>query len=375
MSDEPGTNLHGLQEYLDGRLSSERRAAFEARLESEPALRLELESALELRAALGEEGPELSPGFFARTRARFEESSRPTKGWSFRLLSWETAGVAAAAALATALFVPRLTQQGLPADLGAVATEKNQAVVVDVLKDEEPAFAPDPAEERTLREEEGWEEAPVGEMKQAALPAAPKAKLEKSRDRDMADIESERLESPGKQAPPPAPSSVKSDQRAGRDQELELSIQGSAAGETRHKRIALDDDALPTDAPTEAGGAERGQRSAVAARESRPVVVELPAGLIDREQLRSVERVEEWLALLGGSYGEAIEMLGPPAADRRLVLIGPRNGLVCNALTVTDDQHSHRIEWTRSPMQRAADGGCALVLPLDGRTVSIADPR
>jgi len=369
VSDQPGTDLRGLQEYLDGRLSSERRAAFEARLEREPALRLELESALELRAALGEEGPELSLGFYTRTRARFEESSRETKGWSFRLLSWETAGVAAAAALATALFVPRLTQQGLPADLGAVATEKNQAVVVDMLKDEEPAFAPDLAEERSLGEEERWEDSP----------AAPKAKLEKKGRRDVADVES--------------------DLRAGRDQDLELSTQGLATGETQRKRIAFDDDSFRAAAPTEAGSAapvdvfseiapapttkteeealrtERGKRTAVAAKESRPVVVELPAGLIERGQLRSVERVEEWLALLGGSYGEALEMLGPPATDRRLVLIGPRNGLACDALTVSGEHHADRIEWTYSPKEREATGGCALVLPLDGRTVSIADPQ
>jgi hypothetical protein len=215
----------------------------------------------------------------------------------------------------------------------------------------------------------------------------------------VADVESDRLESPGKQAPAPEPSSDKSDLRAGRDQDLDLSTSGLATGETQRKRIALDDDAFRAAASTEAGSAapvdvfseiavapttktedealrtERGKRSAVAAKESRPVVVELPAGLIERGQLLSVERVEEWIALLAGPHGEAIEMLGPPAADRRLVLIGPRNGLACDALTVSGERHTERIEWTYSPKEREAGGGCALVLPLDGRTVSIAGPQ
>ena len=339
MSDHPGASAQTLQDYLDGGLSSEERAAFEARLEREPALRREAESALELRSALGDEGPELGPGFYTRARARFEENNRAGKRWSFRLLSWETAGLLAAAAIATALFVPRLTQQGLPTDLGTVAQTKQQSE--NEKKRDSVADLPEPITQGTT----GW----------------------------GADAERDRLE----EAAAPA----KGERQAGREQDVGLSAAGSASGETRRAGITRDDDAYRATAPMEAEGevafADRGKRAVAKemADEKRPIVVELPPGLVAQGELRSVERVDEWVTLLGSPQGASIEMLGAPAPERRLILIGAREGLACDSLIVTRDSSTHRIGFLHSPSGRDSDDGCALVLPRDGRNVTIDEPR
>jgi len=378
VSEEPGTDLRALQDYLDGRLSSEQRAAFETGLERDPELRRELEAARELRDALGEEDPGLSPGFYTRARARFEESGREEQRWSFRLLSWETAGVAAAAALATALFVPWLTQQGVPTDLGAAATERQQTVALDDRKKLDSSFAPDPADERLLVEKEGLEEAPAMETMGRELLDAPEPIAQGPV--GFTDTESDL-----------------------RKNEAAPGKKGAASAETRQARVDRDDSAFHAAAPVEAesapaaGGfsesageakiveegrskdksaqAKRGKRAAIMEEAVWPVVVELQPGLVERDQLRSVEQVGEWVELLGGPYGESLEMLGAPATDLRLVLVGARRGLGCETLVVTGDDHTYRIESTRSPKEREADGGCALVLPRDDLGITIVDPR
>lgn len=99
-----------LQEYLDGRLSESERSAFELRLKADAQLQRKARAALELRKNLREDAAELPPGFYARARERFEQTG-PGRGrrW-FRLLSWESAGLAAAVALVAVLFVPPLMQ-------------------------------------------------------------------------------------------------------------------------------------------------------------------------------------------------------------------------------------------------------------------------
>ena len=88
-----------LQDYLDGRLSQEERREFEALLERDADLAGQVEACREFGRALRHDLPELPPGFYTRARARFEESQAPKKPRFFRLLSWEMAGLAAAAAL------------------------------------------------------------------------------------------------------------------------------------------------------------------------------------------------------------------------------------------------------------------------------------
>jgi hypothetical protein len=94
-----------LQDYVDGRLSEAERAEVEALLRDDPEAARRVAAWRSIGPALRDDETELSPGFYARARERFEESRAP-RGW--RLLSWETAGLAAAAVLAVAIFVPEL---------------------------------------------------------------------------------------------------------------------------------------------------------------------------------------------------------------------------------------------------------------------------
>jgi hypothetical protein len=99
-----------LQDYLDGRLSQGRRKEFEALLERDAELTGRVEACRELGRTLRDDGPELSPGFYTRARARFEDSHSVKRPSLSRLFSWEAAGLAAAAALAGILFIPGLLQ-------------------------------------------------------------------------------------------------------------------------------------------------------------------------------------------------------------------------------------------------------------------------
>ena len=68
-----------LQDYLDDRLTAEQRTEFERLLESDAELAGRVEANREQGRALREDAPELSPGFYTRARARFEESAKPVR--------------------------------------------------------------------------------------------------------------------------------------------------------------------------------------------------------------------------------------------------------------------------------------------------------
>jgi hypothetical protein len=148
-----------LQDYLDGRLGDEARAEFEAMMESDPELAERVASYNEFGRALREDEPELSPGFYTRARARFEESRRGKMRMP-RLLSWEAAGLATAAALVCVLFIPYLLDrdrkgEALPPtetiwEAPAVEEAVEEADDEPVLEEEkmmEPEFTPAPAAE------------------------------------------------------------------------------------------------------------------------------------------------------------------------------------------------------------------------------------
>ena len=54
----------------------------------------------------------MSPGFYTRLRAEFETRRAPSRRW-FRLLSWETAGLATAVLIAVVMFAPLVLRQDL----------------------------------------------------------------------------------------------------------------------------------------------------------------------------------------------------------------------------------------------------------------------
>jgi len=371
-----------LQEYLDGRLSAEQRAAFEARLTREPALRAQLEGALEIRDALSSEPEALSPGFYTRARARFEESSGRTPArWTFRLLSWETAGVAAAAALATALFVPWLTDTGVPRDLGSVAPEaKKQAPVQVEAEFDDDRDAREPPDLAQLsghasEEEAGARSGVVAKQKSEAprpadlspLPVTGENSHESNRDAgrgrfeqqpsepqaeaagepfNLANAEVDALESRSRESlaaplsPPPPPAR-------------------KPAPAKRADRIAFDESVV-TETAASAG--------------RRQIRVELAAGLVEPGGLRTIEDPSTWQALLDGPQGAALAVLGPPTPDRRLVLIGTHDSVGCDTLRLIRDRDAYRIEIGDVRVGRSAGAGCAVTLPRDGLPVVVVGP-
>ena len=76
-----------LQDFLDGRLSDEERAGFEARMRDDADLAKRVDSARQIREALREDPEELSPGFYARARERFEQTTGRKRRAGWRLLS------------------------------------------------------------------------------------------------------------------------------------------------------------------------------------------------------------------------------------------------------------------------------------------------
>ncbi len=131
--------LEEIGDYLDGRLGPERLRAFEERLRTDPDLAREV---AELRA-VGEavrsaKDLVLPERFYAEARARFERASaRPA-----RRVPWKVIGLAAAAVILVAVFLPQrgvipppLTQKNEPAAVAAPApSEQRPNEELDELK-------------------------------------------------------------------------------------------------------------------------------------------------------------------------------------------------------------------------------------------------
>jgi hypothetical protein len=120
---------------------------------------------------------------------------------------------------------------------------------------------------------------------------------------------------------------------------------------------------------------EKGKRAPAGRHPYGQAVVELPPGLVERGALRTVERGEEWAALLEGPHGDALAMLGAPAPDRRLVLVGKIAGMNCDTLTLQVDDNAYRVVPEIRPESGESAGGCALVVPRDHREVRFVKPR
>lgn len=145
MSDTKDTDRL-VQEYVDGRLTGDSKAAFEARLAQETDLARRVEEYRALGRALREGGAELPAGFHARARARFEDSfarerqgarARATPesgtararaeredenagragsatGWGglmHKAVSWPGLGLAAATLLLAVVFLPHIVRE------------------------------------------------------------------------------------------------------------------------------------------------------------------------------------------------------------------------------------------------------------------------
>ena len=68
-----------IQDYLDDRMSDDERRAFEERLATDAALAGRVRELREISDALGQDAPDLPPGFHTRLRARFEARHAPVR--------------------------------------------------------------------------------------------------------------------------------------------------------------------------------------------------------------------------------------------------------------------------------------------------------
>jgi len=324
-----------LQDYLDDRLTAEQRTEFETLLESDAELAGRVEACREQGRALREDAPELSPGFYTRARARFEESHPARKRGLYRLLSWEMAGLAATAALAGILFVPGLMQwngKGEPFEEAQPAIEEEiQAAKPDVA---EPSLdlADDLAP--TEQAEDGRGASADEELKQEVLEkeAPPRNEAPRAQPTYAA--------APAEAAPPPAARREKKGARAVRLQESEKRLEAMMDAEA-------------------------------SAAYSLPDRVLLPLDAVAPGEIIIIATEEQWLNFIEGPARST--ELASTAYDPafRWVLISARPvGFDCAAIEVETGPDVHRINlWPAQIPNWAAEYACALKLPNDGRTI------
>jgi len=124
--------------YLDGRLPAEERAAFERRLDAEPALRAQLDAMRRLQALSAGLAP--ASAFFSADDVRVRAELRPRGGW--RRLGLAAAAVLALAATHAAVFWAG-TRKGIEAERAVRASIEATEALLDRTKDIDVAAPPE----------------------------------------------------------------------------------------------------------------------------------------------------------------------------------------------------------------------------------------
>ena len=210
-----------LQDYLDGRLSDAARADFEALLRDDTELAARVESSKELGRALRDDPAELSPGFYTRTRARFEESTRKRPARGFRFLSWEFAGLTAAVALVAVVFVPELVRNRELGRSAGQASPLEVAELSDVVSDDDAAAMADEPSKQSAPSVR-LEETVTGEARRQDRRAGASQRAQAERKAEVAPV-------PASPAPPAAEPQMEMAQAVERGRE-------SAPAPTRAKK-------------------------------------------------------------------------------------------------------------------------------------------
>ena len=377
-----------IQDYLDGRMNEAERGAFEAQLAGDATLARRVEDYRIAGQALRADPPALSPGFHTRLRARYEAARRPAPRW-FRLLSWETAGIATAVVLAVALFTPFLFRQGLaPAEPAAlepmlelerqqrtdeyaeppagqetpgrssriVLDEKEQAAKVGTDDLDEPEAKPDAAE----NEEREWAPAPpvardLRDAEQKNEPQDEVGSLEETGEGEKAARKKEeagvRKAGVAEDAAAPAP------------------LEAAPSQEKLKKRdVGGEQDAFRA-------------RSELSGMASAPQGFELQPGAVDPGAVVEVTDEAGWNVLIRGQATDrfadtgGLGELGDYTPGVRIVLVGPRGHAVdCRRTIVRSTEETYEIRLVPpAPGTSEHVHGCAVRLPDDGRSIRIID--
>lgn len=375
-----------LHDYLDDRLSGEERERFEARMEREPELARRVAACREIGRSLREGDEELPPGFYTRARAVFEEASggRAGRRW-FRPLSWETAGLVAVVLVAGALFVPGLVHSPLQREPFAESPRDEKAAFRGV-ELEEGVAAGQVIDDEIVRQQAAVEReaAPASSDLDTRRATAGEEAVSGLSDPDRAQAPLAANEGLGAVAKKEAPRAGASRDK-GKDREAEADWSPSPPAKAR-----TDEAASPPPAPEAkrrvAPPAEESREKADAVRpylgvtepadgdlSDRLAATPLPPGLIEAGMLRVIDEPEEWRALLAGSAERVLLDLGGYDPRSRLVLIGARPApFDCARISIVATGEEYWILLS-PPAEggRAAEHGCALLLPRDGRTIEI----
>jgi len=375
-----GTDIdRAVHDYLDGRLSEKERRAFEARLERDSELARTVEAYREAGRALRDATVDLPPGFYARTRARFE-ASRPARPSWRRFVSWEATGLAAAALLLAALIFPEVRERyGPPPE---VAPSEPSSTTTPAASPEAKLVSPAEAEDSI---------APTVESGAAGLDAPPGASPQPPRDKREIAAEAEAFadEDPGLAELDPV---AEPRQTTAPKPDLEKSLAGknSSVGASRRDRAVeqgsarLEKQAAPQ--PEAERDRYRAQRDeSLEEGEFAPApalgkkvppalrVEALPPGVIAAQELVVIDERESWERFLRRLPTDSSLALRPDFATERVAVIGPAPGLGdCSTVRWSETDDRVVIEWPPTAIRGlGASGGCVVAIPEGGRPVEI----
>jgi len=345
-----------IQDYLDGRMSDGDRRAFEERLAGDAGLAARVRDLRAISEGLRQDAPDLPPGFHTRLRARFEARHAPARRW-FRPLSWETAGLVAAVAVAAVLFVPVLLEQqpGRP---------ESQIL-----------FAPKEKESRQNETRDAVEEDREDTDFAPAPESIPEPVVE-------SDAQLERRDGPAKSRPAPPPPSAK----LKKDENPAL-LQQAPTEPERAKRSRSDEKGAvgaPADPEAAAAGGRatlgeakeelRAQNEGFDYRSTVAGGVALTGGVVEAGEIVEIRSEEQWdRAGLGRGRGDALGQYDPLA---RLVLVGAREiraDCELSLVVTVDEVYEIRLA-AATVAETEPDHGCAFRLPADDRPVRIIEP-
>ncbi|HXV77265.1 MAG TPA: hypothetical protein VD788_13185, partial [Candidatus Polarisedimenticolaceae bacterium] len=174
-----------IQDYVDGRMPPDERRGFERRMAEDERIAARVRELRAVGAALRDEQLGLPPEFYSRLRQRFEAGRGRQLGWR-RVVSWEAAGLATAAALLVLVFVPHLLERSVdspysdrtveprPRDGGDEKTETDRVAggpAADVRGNAPEAASPPPVRSTDELRLDAGERKPVPAREQQGSPA------------------------------------------------------------------------------------------------------------------------------------------------------------------------------------------------------------
>jgi len=353
-----------IQDYLDERMSDSERRAFEERLATDAALAGRVRDLRAISRALGQDSPDLPPGFHTRLRARFEERQAPTRHW-FRPLSWETAGLVAAVAIAAVLFVPFVVEQQPGRPESRILLEPSD-------KELGQSELPEAVEEDRL-EEVGAEGLDIEESSMSGDDDARFAPYPESAPSPAKEPEPEyelgRRDAPAKSRPAEAPGAKQ------KKRDSSPSRQAAPAEPERAKRARVEEKAA-VGALGDAKDEVRAQSDPYGDRFARPGGVSLTAGVVGAGEVIEIRSAEQWSRLALDVEPATGNALGEYDPSTRLVLVGARdNPIDCanSAVVAVADAYEIRLAAPAvSPTEPVH--GCAFRVPAGDLAVRVVDP-